>query len=221
MQTGWIKLYREITDHWVYQDAEYLRAWICILLQVNHKPNKIIIRKEVFECDCGESYNSLDTWSKLFGNWSTGKTRRFLKRLKDDGMIETKSVTKTTHLSVCNYKTYQSGEQADGTPNDTQTVHQTTRPRYTNKNDKNEKNVNNEKKKIERSKFSPPSLQEVESYAKEKGFESFDCQMYFDSREASGWSQANGRKLKDWKADVRVWERKGYAKKKIDLLGDL
>ena len=116
---GWIKLYRKISTHWVWTDANYFKAWITILLEVNHAPNKVMIKGELFNCERGQSLNSLNTWTRLFGTgWSIRKTRTFLNLLKNDSMICIENAHKTTRLTVCNYEKYNDNRQA----NDTQTT---------------------------------------------------------------------------------------------------
>lgn len=112
---GWITLNREIRDHWVYSDAENFRAWVTILMEVNHSEQKIMIGKTLFTCARGESLRSLESWGKLFGNWSKSKTKRFFDTLKRETMIELKNERLTTRLSVCNYNKYQDVRNADET----------------------------------------------------------------------------------------------------------
>ena len=67
-----------------------------------------MIKETLYEVKRGESINSLDTWTKLFGkNWNKSRTRRFLKLLENDTMIELIPTRKTTHIKVCNYGSYQ------------------------------------------------------------------------------------------------------------------
>lgn len=141
---GWIKVHRSITNHWVFSDAEKLKAWITILLNVNHEEIKVNLGNEIFICGRGESLKSLDSWAKLFGkNWNKSKVRRFFELLKNDSMIVLKSEHITTRLTVCKYDNYQDDRNADETQmkrkrnaSETQTT-----PNKNEKNDKNEKNI--------------------------------------------------------------------------------
>lgn len=135
---GWISLNREIINHWVFDDAEYFKAWVCILLEVNHEPNSFVIKKKTLECGRGESLKSLDTWGSMFGSWSKGKVNRFFKLLEKHDMITLKNERITTRLSVCNYTTYQNNRNADDTADGTQTE----RRRTTNNKGNNEDNEN-------------------------------------------------------------------------------
>lgn len=63
------------------------------------------------------------------------------------------------------------------------------------------------KKKEKRSKcvFTPPTLEEVQAYCKERG-NRIDPQYFLDYYTSTGWMRGKV-KLKDWKAAVRTWER--------------
>lgn len=55
-------------------------------------------------------------------------------------------------------------------------------------------------------RFTPPTLQEVEEYAKEKGYD-LDCEYFWDYWESIGWKR-NGTTIKDWKATLRNWVKR-------------
>lgn len=139
--SGWIKLHRKIKCHWVFQNADYFKAWISILIEVNHTEKTVLINSTLFNCSRGESLKSLDSWATIFGKkWDKSKVRRFFKLLEKDQMVVTKSERKTTRLTVCNYEDYQSLANADETivkrkRNDSETL------ATPNKNEEKEKNV--------------------------------------------------------------------------------
>lgn len=137
---GWIKLHRQIRQHWVFKDADYFKAWITILTEVNHQSTKVLIEGELIECNRGQSINSLSTWVSILGDgWTIQRLRTFFKLLEKDKMINTEGLRKTTRLTVCNYDSYQSEQQADN--KETTSNQQTANTQLTtNKNEKNEKN---------------------------------------------------------------------------------
>jgi len=106
---GWIKIHRTITDNWVWQNSDYLKWWLDILIEVNHTPSKTLIKGTLYECLRGQKLYSLDTWAKRWGT-NKSKSRRFLKMLEKDNMIVFKSETQTTRITVCKYDSYQSFE---------------------------------------------------------------------------------------------------------------
>lgn len=79
------------------------------------------------------------------------------------------------------------------------------------KKKKNEKEMENDNigadKPLTRSKFSPPSVDEVNAYCAEKGL-SIDTQRFVDYYESNGW-MVGRNKMKDWRAAVRNWGRNG------------
>ena len=73
-----------------------------------------------------------------------------------------------------------------------------------------EKEIEIEKEKDKKEKrgkrvFTPPTLEEVQAYCKERG-NSIDPQYFLDYYTSTGWMRGKV-KLKDWKAAVRTWER--------------
>ena len=110
--SGWIKLHRQLNNHWLYTEKRKfskLEAWIDILFTVNFADTKTVIKGKLIEVKRGESILSLDSWSKRW-NWDKSAVRRFFDLLQSDGMIVLKSETVTTRLTICNYESYQSEE---------------------------------------------------------------------------------------------------------------
>lgn len=121
MTIGYISIHRKIRENWIFDNAEYFKAWITILMEVNFKDSKMLIEGELIECKRGQSLHSLAGWAKSFGNgWTVQKVRTFFKLLESDGNINTEGLRKTTRLTVCNYSTYQDIQQADNTESNRQ-----------------------------------------------------------------------------------------------------
>ena len=112
--SGWIKLHRQLKEHWIWNNSDYLKWWLDILLEVNHTSQKTLIKGILFECKRGEKLYSLDTWAK---RWKTNKSkvRRFLELLQREEMIVLKNETITTRLIVCKYDSYQDERNANET----------------------------------------------------------------------------------------------------------
>lgn len=56
-----------------------------------------------------------------------------------------------------------------------------------------------------RKRFTPPTVDEVRAYCKERG-NRVDPQRFVDFYTANGWTQGRGKPIKDWRAAVRTWE---------------
>ena len=59
--------------------------------------------------------------------------------------------------------------------------------------------------------FVAPDVETVKTYCEERG-NTIDAGYFVDYYAARGWELTKGRKMVDWKAAVRTWERNGYSK---------
>lgn len=158
---GWIKLHRDILKHWVFDNAEYLKAWITLLIMANHKTKKWLVNESLIIIKRGQIVTSMEKLG-IELKWSRNKVRHFLNLLEKDSMIHRDSNHNYTHLSICNYDTYQNEQPTEGTTEGT-TKHQSTTNRRTQL--KNVKNVNNDKNvNTRREKFELEVLQYKETY---------------------------------------------------------
>ena len=141
---GWIKLHRQIKEHWLYQEQRKFtkfEAWIDILLEVNHKDNKFLLGSELVEVKRGQTITSIRQLCDRWG-WSNTKVTQFLKMLEADGMVTYKSDSKKTVLTVDNYEVYQVSGDEETTVKRQRNDGETTQ-KHTNKNVKNDKNEKN------------------------------------------------------------------------------
>ena len=115
---GWIKIHREITKHWIFQDAEKFKWWIDLLLTASHEDNKHLVGDRLIEVKRGQMVVSLSFLAK---RWNTSKRTvlRFLTLLESDGMCNRLTHQKITILTICNYDSYQEVEQSKVTDDDT------------------------------------------------------------------------------------------------------
>ncbi|HDF6205347.1 TPA: DnaD domain-containing protein [Staphylococcus aureus] len=160
--TGWISIDRSIQNHWLFKEKRTFskfEAWIYLLMEANHSKAKVPIGNQIVTVERGQRLTSILTLSDLF-NWSRFKVKTFLDLLESDGMLEVKTTSKYTLITIVNYDFYQSeqgrnqhqndikptSKQHQSNINPTSNQHQTNTNNNDNK-DNNEKNVNNEKKK--------------------------------------------------------------------------
>ena len=111
--SGWIKVHRDIVEHWIWQDEKYFRWWMTILLSVNHETKTFPVNHELYTCNPGESFRSIEAWAGKFG-CAKKTVFKFFELLKKDGMIKTKTVgsgNRRKHLlTVMNWQKYQQME---------------------------------------------------------------------------------------------------------------
>lgn len=143
MSSGWVKIHRELQNHWIWEDKPFSRgqAWVDLIMMATYKDKKMMLDGKLSEISCGNIVTSIRKLCSRWG-WSNTKVRRFLKMLEDDGMIAQKSDTKKTLITLVNYGFYQDSEKEKTTQkhhrNDTETTQKHTYKKE--KKDKKEKN---------------------------------------------------------------------------------
>ena len=121
--SGWISLHRSIQNHWLYKEKRVFskyEAWIDLIMMANHEDNKILLGQELILVKKGSRITSIRKLKEKW-KWSNTKVTTFLKILKDDGMIDYKSDTKKTLITIVNYEDYQDTEKKKRHRNATET----------------------------------------------------------------------------------------------------
>ena len=109
---GYIKLYRDIRDHWTWNSGEpfsYGQAWVDLIISANHEERKIRFNGKIVTVKRGEFITSIQKLSKRW-KWSANKVRRFLDLLFSDNMIRQTRNTHGTTINIVNYGLYQSSD---------------------------------------------------------------------------------------------------------------
>jgi len=138
MVAGWIKLHRQLLDHWVMTEPEAMIVWIRFLLEANHSPKKRMLNGALVEIKRGQLIFGLEAFSARSGV-SISKLRRYLKLLQSDGMIDRLKTAKYSIITIASFDSYQSGDSLT-TSKQQSNDKQTTTPKEC-------KNVNNDKNK--------------------------------------------------------------------------
>ena len=111
MSQGWISLYRQIQEHWLFplnEKREFTKfeAWIDLLLMVNHETKKIMFNNTLIEVEKGQKITSIKYLSERW-KWSRKKASSFLKLLEKEHQIIQKRTSKMTLVNIVNYESYQ------------------------------------------------------------------------------------------------------------------
>lgn len=104
--SGWIKIHRDITKHWIFRDAEKFKWWMDMLFLASYEDNRTLVKNQITEIKRGQFIGSISFFVK---RWEVSKDRviNFLKLLQSDGMIDKKSDKNVTIITICNYESYQ------------------------------------------------------------------------------------------------------------------
>lgn len=104
--SGWIKIYREITQHWIFQDAEKFKWWIDMIFLASYEGNRVLVGNHLVSLKRGQFIASI---AFLVKRWGVGKDKviNFLKLLQVDGMIDKVTDNNVSIITICNYESYQ------------------------------------------------------------------------------------------------------------------
>lgn len=151
-EKGWMKLYRDVQDHWLWRDKPFSKgqAWIDLIILANHKDNKIPYKGEVVVCKRGDVNLSIRSLAERWG-WGWRRAKEFIILLEKDGMVLLNSTKHRTTITIVNYGKYQDYSSTNDTTNSTTNAEQTAQQRknkqHITKNDKNDKNDKERKEK--------------------------------------------------------------------------
>ena len=105
--SGWIKISREIEDHWLWQDAERMRWWIDMLFMASWEDKKVIEDTHLITIKKGQFIASVAFLCKRWGK-SNKTIIKYLKLLEEDEMICREVLHRQTPvITICNYDKYQ------------------------------------------------------------------------------------------------------------------
>ena len=114
---GYIKLYRSIFNHWLWQDKPFSRgqAFVDLILLANYKDRKELYKDDLIVKKRGDVNLSVLYLSERWG-WSRCKTTKFLDLLKDDGIVKQSSTFNGTVITIENYEKFQSKKDSKKEP---------------------------------------------------------------------------------------------------------
>jgi len=190
--SGWIKIYRKITENPLYFSEPFNRsmAWIDMILLTNHSDNYFFKRGIRVDVKAGQIGYDLDTLAKRW-QWSRGKVERFLKMLENDNQIIRQKTNVTTLISVVNYKEYQSDSKAESKAN--------RKP--------NNKADGNKQECKELKEITIPSIDEFLAYSVSQipNINKQDVRLKYESWLVNDWSvnvDGKKRKILNWKTTL-------------------
>lgn len=203
---GWICLSRKILDCYLWDDKPFSKgqAWIDLLLMASHEKKRFLLGNDVVEIDRGSFITSELKLMNRWG-WSKSKVRSFLCLLESDKMIDRKTDSKKTTITIVNYGKYQDLQTTERPQKDHgQTAKKPQKDTINNENNENKKNKEKENNK----KKDPPTLEEIRAYCKERN-SCVDADKFFEYFDTGGWVDSKGNKVKNWKQKIITWEKYG------------
>nr|DAI22930.1 MAG TPA: DNA polymerase [Caudoviricetes sp.] len=219
---GWIKIYQTIREHWIWERPRYLKWWIDLLMLAEWEDKKKSFGSTVFVIKRGQLAASVSYLRKRWEYIDDNEAKRtpsprtilnFLSMLEEDGMIvkDTNVLpNRITLITICNYNNYQ-GDPISGDADHDNTLDNTDDTASDTTRDTEYKNIRYIRQYREgksgksEKRFSPPSIEEVDSYIQEKGY-TVDAERFVNFYESKGW-YVGKNKMKNWHAAVATWQK--------------
>ena len=108
---GYIKEYRSIIGHWVFQDAYSFKIWNYILCSAAYKEYKKTCKGELVTLYPGQLIYGRPEWSKKLGI-PEGKLRSIIDLLEQDRMIQLKTIGRRySVITIVNWEEYQGNDE--------------------------------------------------------------------------------------------------------------
>ena len=205
MMAGWIKIYRELADHWLASQPEKLGWWVLLLLKAEREDRKVFVGNQIVELKRGQIIASNSFLADL---WRTSERTvgRFLDVLEEEKMLHRCTHRKITVLTICNYESYQESKRVrrtDVCTDDAGILPESCR-QY--KEDRERKKETISKDIVKKERFQKPTIQEVADYCKERG-NGIDAEAFINFYESKGWMVGKSP-MKSWKAAIGTWEKR-------------
>ena len=155
------------------------------------------------------TYNSIRAFKILFDYMSESKIYRALKKLEEAGLIEIGDFNADRYKRPSWYTVTEKAIKLykdNSLQNETSTLQN----EISSITDNKQQIKNTNKKQQIKEQFTPPTIEEVAEYCKERN-NNIDPMQFIDYYTARRWRFNNGCKMQDWRATVRTWERRNYS----------
>lgn len=106
---GWIKIHRDIVNHWIYQDAVKFQWWIDLIMMASWEESKVLVGNQLVTLQRGQLIGSYASLAKKWGV-SKDKVMAFLGLLQRDSMIHKATQHNVSIVTICNYESYQDND---------------------------------------------------------------------------------------------------------------
>ena len=148
MNTGYIKLYRKVTNSFVWTNSDMFKLWILCLMKASHEDRKFLFNGQEVRLTSGQFVTGAHAIAKEYNEGASSDKAiawrtlwRWLKKFENEELLTIQSNARYSVITIKNWSDYQSGDKPLTSQRQSSDKPLTT---YKNeKNDKNEKNINN------------------------------------------------------------------------------
>ncbi|MDK0511659.1 DnaD domain protein, partial [Enterococcus faecalis] len=145
MNTGYIKLYRKVTNSFVWTNSDMFKLWILCLMKASHEDRKFLFNGQEVRLTSGQFVTGAHAMAKEYNEgvssdkaiaWRT--LWRWLKKFENEELLTIQSNARYSVITIKNWSDYQSSDKPL-----TSQRQSSDKPLTTYKNEKNEKNEKN------------------------------------------------------------------------------
>lgn len=207
MHSGYIKLWRKLEHSPIFTNSEAVHLFIYLLIKASRTARKTTHKTTVINLLPGQLVTGRKKLSEATGI-NESKVYRILELLKSEQQIEQQTNKHYSIITITNWTSYQENEQ--------QNEQQMNNKRTTDEQQMNtiQELKNEEKEKKEsRARFTPPTIEEVSCYCRERN-NGVIPEKWHNHYSSKGW-MVGKNKMKDWKAAVRTWEKDNFDEQKV------
>lgn len=110
MNSGWIKISKDIVNHWLWNDAERLKWWLDLLMLAAWEDRQTLVGKRLVDVKRGQLIASM---SYLCARWKRSRmmVEPFLNLLIEEKMIRKEVSHNIALITVVNYERYQANDK--------------------------------------------------------------------------------------------------------------
>lgn len=199
-----------------------IKESICVSEQIDQLSplEEVTFYRLLVNCDDYGCFDARErvVLSRLFPlkDYKTADIRKLLNRLAAVGLIELYQVEGRPLLKVCKWELHQRvriSKHKYPTPEDAESCENSPQVAANCRELPLESNTNpnpNPNPIVNRTRFTPPTVEEVAEYCKERN-NNVNAERFVDFYTSKGW-KVGKESMKDWKACVRTWEGRDRGK---------
>lgn len=215
MKNGYLVLSRKLFSSFLWEEEREFSRFDAFLYLIYHaqygkEPRKVSIKNKILIQNRGELLRSQRRLASDWG-WTPKRVNLWLKTMTENGSIRNANETVTTRITICNYDKYQD-----------LTNYIETQTKLKGNRKETERKPKGQLKKASKSSksiFIKPTIPEIMEYCQERK-NAIDPEYFYDYQEARDWILSNGKKMKDFKATIRTWEKNNNTTSKSKQQGD-
>lgn len=197
-RSGWFKLYRaDLSNPVLTKDSDHLALWVYLLGEAVFEPTTAILGGKKIVLQPGQLTTGRKQLSQKT-NINEYKIERTLNCFENAHLIAQQKTNKNRLISILSWDAQQSDAQ--------QNAQQMHNKMHTLEEVLKNKEIESKADKPPRSKFVPPTVNDVRQYCRERK-NTVDPETFVDFYASKGW-RVGRETMKDWKAAVRTWERR-------------